>query len=68
MESHEGACGATSETEAEVMGGAAGADVEARRACTASDMNDACGRSRPVERELRAASGRDGLDIYAVSV
>jgi hypothetical protein len=41
---------------------AAGADVEARRACAASEMTDPW-KMRLVERELSAASGLEGVDI-----
>jgi len=47
---------------AEMVGLAAGADVEARRACAASEMTDPW-KMRPVVRELSAASGLEGVDI-----
>jgi hypothetical protein len=43
-------------------GVAAGADVEARRACAASEMTDPW-KMRLVEREFSAASGLEGVDI-----
>jgi len=45
-----------------MVGVAAGADVEARRACAASEMTDPW-KMRPVVRELSAASGLEGVDI-----
>lgn len=47
---------------AETAGVAAGADVEARRACAASEMTEPW-KMRLVERELRAASGLEGVEI-----
>lgn len=44
---------------------AAGADVEARRACRANETAEAWKR-RPVERELRAASGLEGVEIWSL--
>jgi hypothetical protein len=41
---------------------AVGADVEARRACAASEMTDPW-KMRLVERELSAANGLEGVDI-----
>ena len=47
---------------ADTAGVAAGADVEARRACAASEMTDPW-KIRPVERALSAARGLAGVDI-----